>query len=83
MMESIATRSGSSSSGILIWKREDVSICECSSKPYKHVHCPCESCNGKAVRIITEYRHWKAASELSVNIEPASTSNVDRHCTLH
>ena len=73
-MESIATRS--SSCEIVIWKREDVSICECSSH-----------CEGKAVqriKRITEYRHWKAASDssLSVNREPASTSNADAQVEL-
>ena len=55
--------SRTSSSGVLVWKREDVSICKCSEQSYVHVHCPCEDCKGKAVRRNVEHRHWKTATE--------------------
>lgn len=51
-----------------IWKGADIVICECTDKSYKHVHCPCTSCKGRATDRKTEIRHWKEAVNLnSVN----------------
>ena len=43
-----------------VWERSDVPYCSCPALSYKHTHCPCERCRGKAVSRSTEFRHWKA-----------------------
>ena len=45
-----------------IWKRSDISTCNCSEKPYRHVHCPCSCCNGRATDRGTEVRHYNQLS---------------------
>ena len=35
-----------------------MSSCSCSDKFYRHVHCPCLRCKGKATTRSTEMRHW-------------------------
>ena len=40
------------------WTREMVSSCECHAKPYRHVHCPCKKCKGRATNRTTEKAHW-------------------------
>ena len=52
-----------------MWSHTDVPYCICPSLPYKHAHCPCELCHGKAVSRATEFRHWSAAKR---EIEVAS-----------
>ena len=42
-----------------------MSCCTCPSLNFRHVHCPCELCEGRAVCRATEYRHWAAATESS------------------
>jgi len=46
------------------WKRVDISSCSCADKPYRHVHCPCFRCNGRATDRKTEIRHWKETCKL-------------------
>jgi len=43
----------------LIRARSSITSCCCSDESYRHVHCPCSSCNGRAVDRGTELRHWK------------------------
>lgn len=43
----------------ITWARSDVSTCTCPDLNYRHSHCPCESCNGRAVSSSTEYIHWE------------------------
>ena len=66
----------------LIWTRSSITSCCCSDKSYRHVHCPCSSCNGRAVDIGTELRHWKenqvvskSRSEMDEFREPLSGCN--------
>ena len=49
----------SSSRSDPIWTRSSITSCCCSDKSYRHVHCPCSSCNGRAVDRSTELRYWK------------------------
>ena len=44
-----------------MWARDEVSSCNCSEKSYRHVHCRCLRCNGKAFTRSTELRHWSEA----------------------
>lgn len=46
------------------WSRRDISTCNCSERSYRHVHCPCQTCNGRATDKNTELRHWREASIL-------------------
>lgn len=48
---------------ILLWSRDDISCCTCSDSNSLHVHCPCDTCCGKAVARATEYRHWIATRD--------------------
>ena len=41
------------------WSRDAVVVCHCLDLTHKHVHCPCEQCDGKVVSTSTEYRHWQ------------------------
>ena len=43
---------------IYTWNRAEVSSCNCLEKSYRHVHCPCLHCQGKATTRSTELRHW-------------------------
>jgi len=58
------------------WSRDEISGCECSEKPYRHVHCPCLECNGRATDRKTELRHWKGACEF---VNRSMQSDVDLH----
>lgn len=40
------------------WSRSEISTCNCSEKPYRHVHCPCSDCKGQATDQSTELQHW-------------------------
>ena len=46
-------------SKVYAWSRNDVSTCTCPQLSYRHSHCPCQSCGGKAVSSSTEYNHWE------------------------
>ncbi|KAM7426948.1 hypothetical protein ABFA07_021841 [Porites harrisoni] len=65
-------RAKSSRGSCIVWERRDVSTCTCSELTYRHSHCPCESCNGKAVSSSTEYNHWEK------NIILASGNSTDK-----
>ena len=56
------------------WTRKDVSYCYCDSLSYTHAHCPCTSCNGKAVSRSTEYRHWLDANAERYNEQEEGTA---------
>lgn len=58
------------------WSRDEISGCECSEKPYRHVHCPCLECNGRATDRKTELLHWKGACEF---VNRSMQSDVDLH----
>jgi len=47
------------------WSRDKVSSCNCSEKYYRHVHCPCLRCQGKASSRSTELWHWYESRLLS------------------
>ena len=47
------------------WNHDAVACCSCTALPYVHAHCPCQSCNGKAVARSTELRHRKEAKLIS------------------
>ena len=46
------------------WSRSDISTCNCSEKQYRHVHCPCSDCKGRATDRSTELRHWNQTNVL-------------------
>ena len=46
------------------WSRRDISTCNCSEKQYRHVHCPCSDCKGRATDRSTELRHWNQTNVL-------------------
>ena len=56
------------------WTRKDVSYCYCDSLSYTHAHCPCTSCNGKAVSRSTEYRLWLDANAERYNEQEEGTA---------
>ena len=41
------------------WTRSEVSTCTSLDLSYRHSHCPCETCNGRAVSSSTEFHHWE------------------------
>ena len=43
------------------WTRDGVSSCNCPEKSYRHVHCRCLRCQGKATSRSIEMRHWSEA----------------------
>ena len=47
------------------WSRDDISTCECEEKPFRHVHCPCFGCQGRATDRKTELRHEFAVKNSS------------------
>ena len=49
---------------VKFWSRSDISTCSCSQKSYRHVHCPCSDCNGRATDRSTELRHWRQTNVL-------------------
>ena len=51
----------------------EVSSCNCTEKSYRHVHCPCLRCQGKATTRSTELRHW---TESRLWSEGASSSTT-------
>lgn len=46
---------------VITWSRSEISSCNCDAKSYRHVHCPCSTCNGRAVDRRSELRHWNEA----------------------
>lgn len=44
-----------------MWSRKEVSTCNCTELSYRHVHCKCYRCKGRAVSRRTELRHWNEA----------------------
>ena len=49
---------GMAESSVHSWSRDEISSCSCAEKSYRHVHCPCLRCKGKATTRSTEMRHW-------------------------
>lgn len=67
---------------VTFWSRSDISACSCSEKAYRHVHCPCSDCNGRATDRSTELRHWRQASVLTdQEAQTAIDSAYMYHCT--
>ena len=63
-----------------MWNRSDVPYCVCPSLTYKHAHCPCEKCRGKAVSRATEFRHWcavKREAEISTSTLTGTSGDLD------
>ncbi|KAL9966452.1 hypothetical protein ACROYT_G024530 [Oculina patagonica] len=52
---------------LVVWDRQDIFACSCSEKSYRHVHCPCEECGGKATSRKVEIEHWKRNQLLRSN----------------
>ena len=50
---------------VTLWTWGDIYACSCSEKQYRHVHCPCSECNGRAIDRSTELRHWHQAKLLT------------------
>ena len=57
-----------------IWSRDSVVSCSCSEKGYRHVHCPCEECEGKACPRTVEMLHWKRKCALNANTPSSQNS---------
>ena len=49
------------SEAVHTWTRGEISSCNCSEKTYRHVHCRCLRCKGKATTRSIELRHWSEA----------------------
>lgn len=64
------------------WSREEISACECNEKSYRHVHCPCVACNGRATDRKTELRHWQETCQLAA-ANSASVLNSDSDNDSH
>ena len=60
----------------LSWNREEITYCSCNALSYKHAHCPCARCDGKAVSRSTEYRHWVEANAERSRFKDASTNSA-------
>lgn len=58
------------------WSRDDITSCECKEKPFRHVHCPCFGCQGRATDRKTELRNWKETHEFAVE-NSSYQSDVD------
>ena len=59
---------------LVIWDRRDIYASSCSEKSYRHVHCPCEMCGGKATSRKVEIEHWKRNQLLSSNSRETNSS---------
>ena len=57
-------RSHSESFNKTSWDRNEITLCYCNGLPYRHVHCPCELCDGRPVARSTEFYHWQSAEFL-------------------
>ena len=64
------------------WSRDEISGCDCNEKMYRHVHCPCFACNGRATDRKTELRHWKETCQLAVT-NSAGVVNSDSDNDSH
>ena len=53
-----------------VWSRESITSCSCDENRYRHVHCPCHICRGKAVSRVMELLHWKTYEGLSTPHDP-------------
>ena len=51
------------------WQGYEISVTYCEDLAYKHVHCPCDQCCGKAVPTSTEYHLEKLISRI-LNLIP-------------
>lgn len=60
-----------------LWSRNEVSSCHCPEKSYRHVHCPCSNCSGRATDRSTERRHWVEASTVARADQIGVTSGGD------
>ena len=64
---------------VYTWSRDKVSSCNCSEKSYRHVHCPCLHCQGKATSRSTELRHWSESRLLSEGALSSTNFEVGSH----
>lgn len=64
------------------WSRDEISGCECNEKMFRHVHCPCFACSGRATDRTTELRHWKETCQLAAT-KSASFVNSDSDNDSH
>lgn len=63
---------------LVVWDRQDIFACFCSEKSYRHVHCPCEKCAGKATSRKVEIEHWKRSQLLSAkNLHESNIAVID------
>jgi len=49
----------------MVWNRDEILCCHCPEMSSRHMHCPCDSCCGKAVARSTELCHYKAREDLT------------------
>ncbi|KAK2549163.1 hypothetical protein P5673_030544 [Acropora cervicornis] len=57
------------------WSRDEISGCDCNEKTYRHVHCPCFACSGRATDRKTELRHWKETCQLAATNSASVVTN--------
>ena len=58
-----------------VWKRSDISSCNCPEKPYRHVHCLCSSCDGRGTDRGAELRHWRE-TKIAAGAQATTTTNT-------
>lgn len=57
------------------WFRDEISGCDCNEKMYRHVHCPCFACKGRATVRKTELRHWNETCQFTATNSASVVSN--------
>lgn len=57
------------------WSRDEISGCDCNEKMYRHVHCPCLACKGRATVRKTELRHWNETCQFTATNSASVVSN--------
>lgn len=72
----------------LSWSHEQITYCSCSLLSYKHAHCPCSHCGGKAVARSTEYQHWmetnaEQSNSRDTSMYPATDSVLGENHVTH
>lgn len=68
---------------ISLWSRDEILCCRCADLPTVHIHCPCDSCSGKAVNRSTEYRHWASTRDYLHGVVVQSNNDSSDEGLVH
>jgi len=68
---------------ISLWSRDEILCCRCADLPTVHIHCPCDSCYGKAVNRSTEYRHWASTRDYLHGVVVQSNNDSSDEGLVH